>query len=652
MSANGFDPQLYADFLDEAMDSLAPLDRLVLSVSEGGARSDVVASLFRPIHSLKGNAGIFRLMQIKRLAHAMENILDALRQGKRGTIPVEPMLEGLDALRRGISEARRHDEPVDDPAVEALVETLLALERKPSQTRADGAGEPEELVQLRSLLSHPMEKALPSEAASEISRLVAELSGKCLPRGEAETALAKCRESLETILPVLGFDPVLRDILHEALAPLGGASGWTGPGRPPAAPSRPAPDAAAGAVERTMRVPEKSIDAFLGYVGELVVVEEVFQHLNRLIHERSGFDVEVFARRLRQNTDTFSSLSRSLRESILQLRRLPARMVLQKVPRLAHDVADKSGKRVRVEIVGEEISVDKSHLDLLDAPLTHLVNNAVDHGIESPGLRASRGKPVEGLVRLALRETEGFFVLEISDDGGGLDLAALQRKGEEMGLVAKGASLEQSQLVPLLFHPGLSTAKEVSETSGRGVGMDVVRRQIQEAGGRIEVETKEGEGSLFRIVLPHTVQTQIIEGFRVRVGDGTFLFPLGLVGEVFPYDRKRRVELPQVGGALNHGDHVLPLVSLDRVLAGSAEESEEATVVVLALGSGRAAFLVDEALGIHKTVVKPLEGLGKVEGMYEGVGMMGDGSMSLILGATGLESLVREAGAGSSQGRR
>ncbi|MCB9496087.1 MAG: chemotaxis protein CheW [Fibrobacteria bacterium] len=652
MSVHGFDPQLYLDFLDEALESLEPLDRMVLALVERGVDFEILASVFRPVHSLKGNAGFFRLMQVKRLAHALENILDDLRQKRRSAVPGDFLLQGLDALRRGLRTARNTGPVEDDPEIEALVDRIHMLPKEDVSVAPPKSAPlsrlPPEIPLLLEILEPEFAKARPKGDAADLDRLVRDVSAKAVPGTAAHGALARCRESLDTILPVLGYDPVLRELLREALGSLGPESGWLEPSLPGAVPGNPpsfttgSGESASSSVERTMRVPERSIDAFLGYVGELVVVEEVFQHLNHQVHDLDLDRMEEFVQRLRQNTDTFAALSRALRESILQLRRLPARQVLQKVPRLAHDVASRCGKQVKVEIVGEELQIDKSHLDLLDAPLTHLVNNAVDHGIEIPALRVQNGKGPEGRIRIELREHEDNLVLELGDDGGGLNLAALHRKAEEMGLVSAGQALDQNQIVSLLFQPGVSTSATISETSGRGVGMDVVRRQITDAGGRVEVETHAGRGTTFRIILPHAVRTQIIEGFVVRVGEGKFLFPLGLVGEVFPFERADFHEVPGVGPVVSHGEALLPLLALGDLL--DRRESDVSrrggTVVVLALDGGRAAVLIDEVLGIHKTVIKPLEGAGKVGSLYEGVGMMGDGSMSLILGASGLSDLM------------
>lgn len=655
MKPKDLDPALFADFLDESLDCLAPLDRIVLDLAPDGRDFDALAAIFRPIHSLKGNAGFFRLVATRRLAHALEDVLDALRTGRIALAPKGLLLEAIGQLRDTLAVARSGDDP-DDRHVDGMVAKLGAFLSDPLANRPRPTdGRPVEIAELATLLEPPQPKSLPAQAAEPLKDLVRALALKAPEAGEASRVVAQCQEALDTILPVLGYDPVLRELLLEKIAPLESAD-WSLSGsslvesprsvHEPAARHDPSTDhAEANPADRTMRIPERSIDRFLGFVGELVVVEEVFQFLNRQVsQDRASLD-EDFVARLKQNTDTFAVLSRSLRESILQLRRLPARQVLQKVPRLVHDASERCGKSVKVEIVGEAIELDKSHLDLLDAPITHLVNNAVDHGIERPQRRLAAGKPEIGTVSVEVREGPDHLVLEIRDDGAGLDLDALRRKGLEMGLVQEGQELSRDRIVELLFQPGLSTAAAVTEVSGRGVGMDVVRQQILSTGGRIEVESESGKGSVFRVVLPHSVRTQIIEGFVVGVGENSYLFPLGLVREVFPLDPAAECSVPGKGRLLLHQDALVPLVRLGSLLgAESTGRDPEAasTVVMVQVPQGRLALVVDEVLGIRKTVIKPLGAVGGESDLYEGVGMMGDGSMSLILGSEGLGRLARE----------
>lgn len=654
MNAPGIDPQLFADFLDESLDSLSGIDRLVLALPDDRRDFDALAAIFRAVHSLKGNAGFFRLLQVRRLAHALENVLDDLRVGKLARVPRDPLLRGLDLLRRSLEASRGGTLPDDDPAIDQLCEELSGVRDRCARrvlplVEDASRAVPDAVAGLASALGTLPNRSGPRSLADPLLGPLQDLEGLAVEGSAAKVAVEACRGALGTVLPVLGWDPVLRDLLQEQIAVLRMAESWAAgePAEvvaPTSIPAEPGPGSAggdSGTIEKTMRIPERSIDAFLGYVGELVVVEEVFQHLNRLAADAGVGRDDDFVRRLRQNTDTFATLSRELRESILQLRLVPARQVLQKAPRLAYDVAERRGKKVRVEVVGEGLQIDKSHLDLLDAPLTHLVNNAVDHGIETPEIRTRSGKSPEGLVRLELREAEDHLVLEIRDDGKGLDLAALRDKAVALGMIPPGQTLDNQQLVALLFLPGVSTAESVTDISGRGVGMDVVHRRIHEAGGRVEVETDPGKGSLFRLVLPQSVRTQIVEGFVVRVADGRFLFPLSMVGEVFPLDPERTHAVPGRGDVVEHGGHVLPLVRLARLLS-TGNDGLSGTVVAGTLDQGRVALLVDEVLGIHKTVVKPLGAVGKGGDLYEGVGMMGDGSMALILGVAGIGRLVRE----------
>jgi len=663
MSIVGIDPLLFGDFVDESLDSIAPLDGLLVSLPEARFDDETVAAMFRPVHSLKGNAGFFRLMSLKRLAHSLENLLDALRKHEICPVPREILLEGFGEMAAILRRVRSGgaevvDREIFDDLLRRVAESLPSETSilKPNAPPIAKAATPA-LEAIFAILDKPLTKPLPKAQADEVARLVRELEN--IPAtDEARAAIAKCREAIDTILPVLGFDPVLRDLLLEALNTVRDGRHWAIPvAAPPTgnlwSPSSPpqlkvpaAEPPVLGAPhhesERSMRVAEKSIDGFLGYVGELVVVEEVFQHMLRNLGEELGS--EGMLKRFRQNLDTFASLSRGLRESILELRRVPARQLLQKVPRLSHEAAARLGKQVRLEMEGEDIRLDKSHVDLLDAPLTHIVNNAMDHGLETPTQRIAAGKPAEGLLSVRLVEQESFLVMEIRDDGKGLDLPSIRAKAERLGLVNPSQVLDLRETAMLLFLPGVSTAATVSDISGRGVGMDVVRREIHAAGGRTEVESHPGQGTTFRLFLPHSVHTRIVEGFVVRVADGSFLFPLPLVGEVFPLRPDLVHEVPGRGEVIRHGDAILPLVSLSTLLTEivATERAHSGTVVVVQVESVRLALLVDEVLGIRKTVIKPLGAVGGESDLYEGVGMMGDGSMSLILGSVGILRLAGE----------
>ncbi|MBF0303238.1 MAG: chemotaxis protein CheW, partial [Desulfamplus sp.] len=395
--------------------------------------------------------------------------------------------------------------------------------------------------------------------------------------------------------------------------------------------------------DKTMRVSEKSIDSFLEYVGELVVVEEMFNYLQKKFASLS-LDQNI-AKNFKRVIETFSTLSDSLRNSILEIRSVPAQALLQKAPRIIRTVADDAGKVVDVTIEGENIRIDKSYVELLDAPLTHIVRNAVDHGIEPPSERISAGKSEKGSVKITVQENRENIELIVSEDGRGLNLPAIAAKAAEMGLIARGQKLDENKIIDMLFMSGVSTAKEVTDVSGRGVGMDVVKKNIDSAGGFINVETREGHGTTFKITLPKSVSTQIVDGFLVKSGNETYVLPMEIIGESFVPDKK---DISTVSGG--KGEMVLrrgvlmSVVHLSKVLGmdNCADISEpiDKVMITIEMGEKNYALCVDDILGVQKVVVKHVEALPVERDCFEGAAMMGDGSVAMIISVDGLKNMA------------
>ena len=385
---------------------------------------------------------------------------------------------------------------------------------------------------------------------------------------------------------------------------------------------------------KSVRVPEARIDMFLRYVGELLVVGDMFNHLQTRV--RALGNTGLLARDFRRVNDTFAQLSTKLQVAIMSIRKVPLRPHLAKVPRIVRDVAVAKGKEISVEIHGEEVEVDKSLVELIDAPLTHMSRNAADHGVETPEKRLALGKPREGRVLIKIEETSRAVVLTISDDGAGLNLERIRAKGESLGLVKPGAEMTEKDLINLIFASGLSTAETVSDVSGRGVGMDVVKRMIDEAGGTIQITTKTNQGTEFRLTLPKGVTTQIVAAFLVRAGDSLVALPLERVRETF---LRRGTTINNVlggdqgvtgGQLLVRHDEALTLLNLTDVL-GIPTSNENGTIVTIDSNNRRLALAVSEVVGVRKIVVRPLDGLPTTNGLYLGGAMMGDGAVALII---------------------
>ncbi len=496
MEDYSIDPELLAEFIDESDESLATLDSLFIKLESDPSNLDIINDIFRPVHSLKGNAAFFGLMKITALAHTMENLLDLIRKGQRVATSktVGVLLPGLDMLREMLASFREGLPEVEDEekylALLRPIEELVAEEDKPDTTRVSGslmaileemrAYLPEnkrplanEAISFVNILSPQSgDASKPDESAgspqpgedsskkdmgqveliSAIKTVLADDITNTLGQDEAEIIresldklfllagdrktneiLEKALEEYHAFMKSVGFDAILQDLVLEKLEVLEKNGVWSTEvasklnekeGANKSEPKQEAPKQVAKKTpEKTMRVSEPSIDSFLAYVGELLVVGEMFNYLQRRL--ASTLVDRSLTQAFKQIIETFSTLSDNLRKSIIEIRRVPVKSVLQKAPRIIHDIASKTGKKVSVKLIGEDTMIDKSYVDLLDAPFTHIVRNAIDHGLEMPEDRIAIGKPETGVVEIAVQELENEIVMSMTDDGKGLDLKAI-----------------------------------------------------------------------------------------------------------------------------------------------------------------------------------------------------------------------------------
>ncbi|MFW5844854.1 MAG: chemotaxis protein CheA [Planctomycetota bacterium] len=391
--------------------------------------------------------------------------------------------------------------------------------------------------------------------------------------------------------------------------------------------------------ERTMRVREDRIDGFLDFVGQLLVVGGMYEHLHARMRDDGTAHVHVDA--LQGVNAAFEDLSQKLRSSILAIRQVPVRPLVSRAPRLVRDIARASGKRIQVVLEGEEVQVDKSHLDLLDGPFVHLVRNAADHGIEPPEQRQAAGKEASGTVTVTVERDEDWVHLRVADDGAGIDTDAVLRKARELGLVDSATDPGQAALVQLVFSSGLSTAASVTDVSGRGVGMDAVRAGIEAAGGRIAIDTVRGGGTTVRIDLPVAVRTRIGSGLFVVLAGQTFVLPLDRVRTCLPTSTPGLVHRRGDGHLVQLEDVVLDLHDCGRLLDLRAN-SEAGVVVIVRGGQGEHALLVDAVAGVREMVVQHCPGLQPRHPVYQGAALQGDGGIALVFDVDALVQAIAE----------
>jgi two-component system chemotaxis sensor kinase CheA len=487
--------------------------------------------------------------------------------------------------------------------------------------------------------------------------------------GEARQIATRALEEHDALLAAAGFVPLLRETLLEriqeiravlppapprpSLAPPSAARSapsLPSPGAPSAAPpsrshwpparasGAPAPDGG-----RTMRVEESKIDEFLDYVGELIITREMFANVGkrlRALEAHGGLSTE-FQRAM----GAFSLLSRNLQRSIMEVRKVPVKFALQKVPRLVRDVADSAGKQASVTLVGSDICVDKSLVESFETPLIHMVRNAVDHGLETPDERRRRNKPPTGRVDVVVTESSAEIICAIRDDGAGIDVDALRDRAVRLGLLSEraAAQLSREEAHQLVFAAGLSTASAVTDVSGRGVGMDVVRRNVSERGGRIEVASERGIGSTFTVYLPKTVTVQILDGFLVQVGRERLVLPLRTISESFRPTPDQLHTVAERGECVSRRGRVFPLVRVNRLLAlDTADRSpSEAIVVSVEVAAGRpAGLLVDQVLGVQQVVLREIAGIDSESQVFAGGAVLGDGRVAMVVDVEKLGALM------------
>ncbi len=510
------------------------------------------------------------------------------------------------------------------------------------------------LSALEELLRPEFEDVMPPGPAEQVLSLLEAV--EATSDGERARVAAQAIGEYASLFAAVGFVPILRETLLERVKELK-ALDPSAPGGAPRGPDAKAKGAAtqvetkggaAGArgkeqYSRTMRVEETKIDEFLDYVGELIITREMFGNVGkrlRLLREHTGLSTE-FQRAM----GAFTALSHNLQHSIMAIRKVPVKQVLQKVPRMVRDLAEQEGKDARVTLLGTEISVDKSLIESFEAPLVHMVRNAVDHGLEAPEERLRRNKSAVGSIEVDVSETSDEIICAIRDDGGGIDADALRAKAVRIGLLSERAAsqLSQQEAYQLVFSAGLSTATQVTEVSGRGVGMDVVKRNVAELGGRIEIESTLGKGSTFTVHLPKAVTVQILDGFLVQVGNERLVLPLRAISESFRPTPDQLHTVAERGECVSRRGRVFPLVRFNRLLGLDVEEkcASDAIVVSVEVAGGRAAgLLVDQVLGVQQVVLREVEGIDSALQVFAGGAVLGDGRVAMVVDVEKLGALV------------
>jgi two-component system, chemotaxis family, sensor kinase CheA len=710
--------QFHDAFFEESFEALDTMEASLLKLDVGAPDKELINTIFRVAHSIKGGSATFGFTDIASFTHSLETMLDELR-GDRMQVSVaisDLLLKSVDVMR-DMLRAVQTKQPIDAQKVSDLQFDLeLIIAQKPAaviaaaSTAAQGpvatTGKPEASpstacweIEFRPYPELFARGNDPLRMMRELATLgefeaCAELGAlpswdglnpeSCYIAWQLQLRGAVTEEAIRQVFDWADGDCDLKLTLTTpsatataaapaatapvtasadvsaaaATAPAGAAaeasvspaavsapatvpavgvtSASAGAATPPT--SRPAAkaEAAAGGAgsahgdSGSIRVSVEKIDELMNTVGELVITQAMLSQLG------TGLEGPI-AEKMRAGLGQLERNMRELQETVMRVRMLPINVVFSRFPRMVRDLAQKLGKNIDLKLTGEQTELDKTVLEKIGDPLVHLVRNSIDHGIEAPGVRTAAGKPAAGTVHLDACHRGGNIAVEVSDDGAGLDKDRILNKARERGLVGANDVLTDEQIYELIFMPGFSTAEKTTDLSGRGVGMDVVRRNVKELGGSIQLSSERGKGSKCVITLPLTLA--IVDGQSVSVGNETYIVPLVSIVESMQLKSAEISRISGRGEVFSFRGHYLPIVRLHEIFAVEPRTRIlDEGLVVVAEGDGhqRVGLFVDDLLGQQQVVIKSLEAnYGRIDGV-SGATILGDGSVALILDIAGL----------------
>jgi two-component system chemotaxis sensor kinase CheA len=656
-------PDPVAIFRVEAQELLEEIERWLLDLDTRPHDRDLVDAVFRGMHTLKGSGAMFGFDALAAFTHHCETAFDRVRKGE---VPVTPVLvrvilSAKDHMR-ALAEGREASAAEGDRLLAELAEALGDGTPAPA-TIADAHAAPAAPPPASGRRTYRIAIRLPVDALVNGTRplpLLDELRalGDCeiaadisrLPPLEAldptELHLG-WTVKLTTDQPKSAIEEVFLFVLDEmtleiaedgpigAAPPTARADAAVAPSQAAALPA-PSPTAQREApaapretsdvqapgkpakVAESVRVPAERLDELMDRVGELVIAQSRLKQL-------AGASDDL---NLRSVAEEIGRLAAELRDTMMLVRMVPVAQLFGRFRRLVHDLAVETGKRIELTTEGETTELDKTVIERLADPLVHLIRNSADHGIEPAEARLAAGKPEVGRLRLSARQAGAEVIITVGDDGKGIDRARVRARAEENGLIQPDTVLSDQELLQLIFQPGFSTAKEVTNLSGRGVGMDVVKRTIESLRGSVEIETTPGAGSSISLRIPLTLA--IIDGLLVRVGRGRYVIPLAAVEECVELSTEQ--DLRSAGRCLlTLRDRLVPFLRLRETFATGTPPDAYQKVVVVATGQQRVGLVVDQILGEHQTVIKAMSSLHATVGSFSGATILGDGSVALIL---------------------
>ena len=672
---------LKATFFAECEDLLDALNEGLSAMSDGTAEPETVNAIFRAVHSIKGSAGAFALNDLVGFAHTYENVLDLVRSDALEVTPdvLKTIIRASDILAVLVEEAHAESGVLPD-AMDGIVDELVALTgESDADALPSGAGDfsfdavpfaPIELQALdqdttydiffepkRTLYENSHDPALLFMAVAELGSVEAECDTSSLPalaELDPKDSYLNWQMSLSGDVAEAEIHAVFDFVQGLCVLEIAGQSPSapdTSPDVPPKAEtadptesSAASPDAASpknrasasGTKRPTLRVDPERVDRLINTVGELIINQAVIAQ-------------KVVASGIAQNSDImgdlddYGYLARDIQEAVMAIRAQPVKPLFQRMARIVREAGDAIGKDVNFIMEGEMTEVDKSLVERLADPLTHLVRNAIDHGLELSQDRLAAGKPPRGELRLIAEHRSGHVMIEVQDDGRGLDREKIFAKAVEKGLVAEETKLSDAEIDNLLFAPGFSTAEAVTNLSGRGVGMDVVLTEIQAMGGRVSIASTQGQGSTFSIALPLTLA--VLDGMVVTVGGQTMVMPLSCIVETIRPRPEDIRAFGRDGQVLAIRGSYLPIVSLGSLLGIKRDPCRADEHVLVHISTGGAspiAVSVDDISDQRQVVIKSLEpNYGSIPGVSAAT-ILGDGKIALIIDPDALAKMANK----------
>jgi len=659
--------QFRKTYFEECAELLDALQANLDAMANGSGDDETLHAIFRSVHSIKGGAGAFGFDALVAFSHVFESLLDAMREQKVSSTPdvTQLLLRASDALGDIVNAARADKAlPADfaSDILSAMQETLLGASDEagaapardePAAAVADISGEQRYRIQFTphsEMLQKANEPLLLVKQLRKLGGLTIEADLSRLPALDAldpEAAYIGWTFVLETGAPQTAIHEVFEfveddcDLTIELVGSPARSDMQALPATVPGAAAASAPAAlanepavaAAPAPTQSIRVDVDKVDRLVNLVGELVITQAMLTEQGTLL------PVDQYPA-LIHGIEALAQSARELQESVMAIRAQPVKSVFARMPRVVRDLAATLRKEVRIVTSGEMTEIDKTVIEQLNDPLTHMIRNALDHGIEGPDDRAAAGKPRQGTIHLSAAQRSGRIVIEVSDDGRGLNREKVLAKAQDRGLVAPGANLTDEEIDNLIFLPAFSTADVVSNISGRGVGMDVVKRNVQALGGRISVQSRFGHGSKFTLSLPLTLA--VVDGMVVSVGKETFILPLTAIIESLRPQPNDIHPVVGRGDVLALRGEYLPLTYLHRCFSIDTAVKDPCQGIVIIVqrdGGGLIGVVVDELLGQQQVVVKSLEtNYDAVDGI-SGATILGNGRVALILDVAHLREI-------------